>query len=76
MNLNVTQIRSIEHTWKTITGRPISHVFHIKGADVQNVCNYIADVPLDCILLNRRMRFISGLCFVNSSACNFYLGLM
>jgi len=34
MDINVTQIRSIEHTWQTV----ISHVFHIKGADVRNVC--------------------------------------
>jgi len=67
MDLNVTQIRSIEHTWKTV----ISHIFHIKGADVQNVCNYITDVPLVCILLNRRMRFISGLCYVNNSSLQF-----
>jgi len=45
MDLNITQIRSIEHTWQTV----ISHIFHIKGADVRNVCNYVTDVPLDCI---------------------------
>jgi len=67
MDLNVTQIRSIEHTWQTV----ISHVFHIKGADVLNVCNYATDVPLDCILINRRMRFISGLCYVNNSSMQF-----
>jgi len=64
IDLSVTQIRSIEQTWQTV----ISHVFHIKGADVRNVYNYVTDVPLDCILLNRRMRFISGLCYVNNSS--------
>jgi len=67
MDLNVTQIRRIKHTWQTV----ISHMFHIKGADVRNGCNYVADVPLDCILLNRRMRFISGLCYVNNSSLQF-----
>jgi len=42
MDLNVTQIRSIEHTWQTV----ISHIFHIKGADVRNVCEL---VNLKCI---------------------------
>jgi len=67
MDLNVMQIRSIEHLWQTF----ISHSFHFKGADVRNVCNYITDVPLDCILLNRRMRFISGLCYVNNYSLQF-----
>jgi len=35
------------------------------------VCNYVTDVALDCILLNRRMRFISGLCYVNNSSLQF-----
>jgi len=30
MDLNVTQIRSILHTWQTV----VSHICHIKGADV------------------------------------------
>jgi len=67
MDINVTQIRSIEHTWQTV----ISHIFHIKGVDVRNVFNYVTDVPLDCILLNRRMRFISGLCCVNNCSLHF-----
>jgi len=33
MDLNVTQIQSIEHKWQTV----ISHIFHIKGADIRNV---------------------------------------
>jgi len=69
MDLNVTQIRSIEHTWQTVIG--ISHIFHIKGADVRNVCNHVTDVALDCILLNRHMRFISGLCYANNSSLQF-----
>jgi len=69
MDLNVTQIRSIEHTWQTV----ISHIFHNKGADVRNVCNYVTDVSLDSILLNRRMRFISGLCYVNNAILQFML---
>jgi len=67
IDLNVTQIRSIEHTWQTV----ISHIFYIKGADVRNVCNYVTDVPLNCILLNRRMRFIFGLYYVNNSSLQF-----
>jgi len=35
------------------------------------VCNYVTDVSLDCILINRRMRFISGLCYVNNSSMQF-----
>jgi len=65
--LYVMQIRSIEHTWLTI----ISHIFHIKGADVQIVCNYVTNVPYHCILLNRRMIFIFGLCYVNNSSLQF-----
>jgi len=67
MDLNVTQIRCIEHAWQTV----ISQIFHIKGIDNRNVCNYVTDVPLDCILLNGRMRFISGLCYVINSSLQF-----
>jgi len=63
MDVNVTQIRSIEHTWQIVT----SHIFHIKGVDVRNVCNYFTDVPIR----NRRLRFISGLCYVNNSSLQF-----
>jgi len=54
-------------SWQTV----ISHICHIKGADVRNVCNYVTDVLLKCILLNRRMRFISGLCYLNNSSMQF-----
>jgi len=50
-------------------------LFHIKGADVRNVCNYVIDVPLECILLNRRMKFISGLCYVNNSSLQFLVNV-
>jgi len=33
--------------------------------------NYVTDVPLDTIPLNRRMRFISRLCYVNNSSLQF-----
>jgi len=52
MDLNVTQIRNIEHTGQTVK----SHIFHINGADIRNICNYVIDVPMDSILLNRRIR--------------------
>jgi len=69
LDLNVTQIRSIEHIWQTV----LSHIFYIKGAYARNVSNNVTDIPLDCILLNRRMRFISELCYVKTIlACNFY----
>jgi len=34
------------------------------------VCNYVTDVPLDSIPLNRRMRF-TRLCYVNNSSLQF-----
>jgi len=33
--------------------------------------NYVTDIPLDSILLNRRMRFISRFCYVNNSSLQF-----
>ena len=36
LGLNMTQLRSIEHTWQCA----VSHIFHITGADVQLVCNF------------------------------------
>jgi len=29
----------IPDTWQTVIG--LSHIFHFKGADVRNVCNYV-----------------------------------
>jgi Reverse transcriptase (RNA-dependent DNA polymerase) len=63
IDLNITQIRSIEHTWQTA----ISHIFHINGADVRSVCDYITDVPFSNMLLSRRLKFVSGLRDVNNS---------
>ena len=67
MDFSVTQLRSIEHTWQTV----ISHIFHIKGADVQSICNYLTDVPFDTMLHDRRMRFLSQLCYVNNSSLQY-----
>jgi len=55
MDLNVTQIKSIEHTWKTV----IQHIFHVKGADVRSVCNCVTEVPLDSSYSIGVLRFIS-----------------
>jgi len=41
------------------------------GADVRNVFKHVTDFSLDSILLIRRMRFISGLCYVNNSSLQF-----
>jgi len=42
------------------------------------VCAYVTDVPLDCrpILLNRRVRFISGLCYVKNSSLQFLFNVI
>lgn len=71
MDFNITQLRSIEHTWQTV----ISHIFHIKGADVQSICNYSTDVPFDTMLHDRRMRFLSQLCYVNNYSLQYLFNI-
>jgi len=51
-----------------IHGKLLYRIFFIS---VRNVRNYVTDVSLDSILLNMRMRFISGLCYVNNSSLQF-----
>jgi len=57
VGLSVTQLRSIVHTWQCA----ISHIFHIIGADVQHVCNFTFELPIDILVHNRQIKFLSGL---------------
>jgi len=38
LNLNISQLRSLEHTWYCA----MSHIFRITGTDVKLICNYTA----------------------------------
>jgi len=72
MDLNVTQIRSIEHTWQTVN-LFYHNIFHFKGADVRNVCNYVTYVPQDCIHSIGVCDLFLDYAVNYSIACNSYL---
>lgn len=72
LGLNMTQLRSIEHTWHCA----ISHIFHITGADVQHVCNFTSGLPFHIMLLHREIKFLTGLCHVGNPVLHFVFGVM
>jgi len=52
-------------------------MFELCVTDITDITDVtdVTDVPLDCTLLNRRMRFISGLCYVNNSSLQILLNV-
>lgn len=72
LGLNVTQLRSIEHTWQCA----VSHIFHITGADVQLVCNFTSGLPFNIRLLHREIKFLTGLCHVGNPVLHYLFSVM
>ena len=72
IGLSVTQMRSIEHTWQCA----ISHIFHITGVDVQQVCNFTSKVPIHVAIQNRQIKFLDSLCHVDNTVLKFLFDVM
>ena len=67
LELSVTQLRSIEHTWLCA----ISHIFHITGSHVKLVSDFAGKIRFSDMLQDRRKRFLDGLRFVDNSVLQF-----
>ena len=67
LELSVTQLRSIEHTWLCA----ISHIFHITGSHVKLVSDFAGKIPFSDMLQDRRKQFLDGLRFVDNSVLQF-----
>ena len=65
--LTVTQIRSINHTWKCA----MSHIFNISGPDVALVCDYTGNLYDQ--MMTRKDRFYTSLRSVNNAVISFLL---
>ena len=57
MALNVTQRRSLSHTWQYV----VSKVFYITGDSVSFVCNVTEAVPFCELLIHRNVTFLKNL---------------
>ena len=67
LELSVTQIRSIEHTWLCA----ISHIFDITGSDVKLVSDFTGTVAFGEMLQCRRMQFLDELHYVDNPVLQF-----
>ena len=61
--LNVTEQRSLDHTWNTA----LSHIFHLSGRDVSSIARYVDNGSLIDTLSSRRDKFINFMHNVNIS---------
>lgn len=56
-NLNITQTRSLEHSWLCV----ISHIFNIRGKHVNFICSMTENFGFKIELMRRRIRFLEQL---------------
>jgi len=55
----------------------ISDVIYVTKCNIKSFLAMIENsTVIDCILLNRRTRFISGLCYVNNSSLQFLFNVI
>lgn len=63
LNLNVTQRRSLGHTWQCA----VSRTFNVSGDDVTFVCNLMEAAPFSDMLLQRSVKFMYSLLTLHHS---------
>ena len=72
VGISVTQLRDIGHTRQCT----ILDIFHINGAAVQHVRNVTSKVPINIVIRNRQIKFLTGLSRVGNVVLRFLLNVM